>query len=73
MMEIMKQIYENPLILEYLRYHPEWYKILYYDKGKITDFLAEAKKALKIRTYDKIENIKNQLGFLTSLIEYIGK
>ena len=28
----MKYFYDNPIHLEYLRYHPRWYKELYGDK-----------------------------------------
>lgn len=73
LIETMSLIYENPVILEYLRYHPFWYKILYYDKSRLNDFLMIAKEELKITLSDKLEGFRNQLDFVTSLIEYINK
>lgn len=67
------KIYADGRILNYLRYHPEWYKILYYYPDRLNEFFEEARESLKIRLYDRLEDIKGQIGFLTSLIEYINK
>lgn len=69
----MSKIYENPVILEYLRYHPYWYKILYYDNSRLNEFLNTAKEELKITLRDKLDGFRNQLDFVTSLIDYINK
>lgn len=71
--EIIDFLYQNPLFLNYLRYHPEWYKIIYYQPKRFKEFLEEAKKELKMTTFDKIENWKKQLGFFESLIDYLTK
>ncbi len=71
--KIMNFLYQNPIYLNYIRYHPEWYKILYYTPEKMNEFIKEAKKELKLTTFDKIENFKKQLGFLESLIDYLTK
>lgn len=71
--EILNKIYEDDRILNYLRYNPFWYKILYYEPDKIDDFMNEAKKTLKITVSDNINNFKNQVDFISSLIEYINK
>ena len=70
---IMNKIYSDQRILNYLRYNPKWYKILYYAPERLNEFLDEAKESLKIRLYDKLEEFKGQLSFLSSLIEYINK
>ncbi len=70
---IMNAIYQDTRLLEYLRYHPEWYKILYYNPNNLNAFLDEAKGHYKIRMTDKIEEFKNQLSFITSIIEYVNK
>lgn len=69
----MQELYNNPQILEYLRFHPRWYKILYYDPSLYQAFLNEAKEKLHIRTVDKLENVKNQINFISSLSNYIAK
>lgn len=69
----MNKIYSDQRILNYLRYNPKWYKILYYAPERLNEFLDEAKESLKIRLYDKLEEFKGQLSFLSSLIEYINK
>jgi hypothetical protein len=71
--EILYKLYSNPQILNYLRFNPEWYKILYHEPDKYKDFEKEAKSNLKITTYDKIEDIKGQIGFIQSIIEYARK
>lgn len=69
----MMKIYEDQRILNYLRYHPEWYKILYYYPTRLNEFMDEARESLKIRLSDKLEELKGQINFLSSLIEYINK
>ena len=64
---ILGVIYQNPTYLNYLRYHPKWYKILYYEPNYFKDFIKEAQTNLKIRPTDKLENIKNKFQFLYSL------
>ena len=36
--EILYKLYSNPQILNYLRFNPEWYKILYHEPDKYKDF-----------------------------------
>ncbi len=69
----MEEIYKNPLILEYLRFHPRWYKILHYDPEMLPVFMNEAKEKLKIRTVDKLENIKTQVTFISSMADFLIK
>lgn len=66
-MDYMSYLYEHLDLLMYLRYHPRWYKILYYDSSYFKYFLAEAKSSLKITNYDKLENIKNKFNMIYSL------
>ncbi len=63
----MNYLYEHLDLLMYLRYHPRWYKILYYEPNYFNMFLAEAKTNLKIRGYDKLENFKNKFNMIYSL------
>lgn len=69
----MSRIYDSPEILQYLRYHPYWYKILYYDSTRLNEFINTAKEELKITLKDKLDELRNQLDFVTSLIDYINK
>ena len=70
-MNYMQYLYENLDLLMYLRYHPKWYKILYYDSSYFKDFLKEAKMNLKITPVDKLENIKNKFTTIYSLVNLI--
>lgn len=72
-LDYMKEIYENPLILEYLRYHPKWYKILYYDNSKIKDFLYIAKTKQHITVSDKLNNINKTINFINGFSKYMNK
>lgn len=66
-MEYMNYLYQHLDLLMYLRYHPRWYKILYYDPSYFKYFLQEAKTNLKITSYDRLENIKNKFNMIYSL------
>lgn len=71
--EIVAKIYSDQRFVNYIRYNPRWYKILYYYPERVDDFFSEAKEAMKIRFSDQIEQLKGQISFLSSLIEYINK
>ena len=43
-MDYMEYLYDHLDLLMYLRYHPRWYKILYYDPSLFNDFVNEAKE-----------------------------
>lgn len=64
--EFMTYLYQNPDYLNYLRLHPKWYKILYYEKN-YDQFLNVAKKELKLRITDKLESLKRNINLLSSL------
>jgi len=66
-MEYMRYLHQNYEMLMYLRYHPRWYKILYYEPSYFNAFLKEAKENLHIRGIDKLENIKNKINLARSL------
>lgn len=72
-MDYMEYLYDHLDLLMYLRYHPRWYKILYYDPSLFNDFVNEAKEMLKIRGIDKLEKIKNNFNLLYSLAGIINK
>lgn len=66
-MNYMEYLYQHLDLLMYLRYHPKWYKILYYDSNYFKDFLKEAQTNLKITPIDKLENIKNKFQMIYGL------
>lgn len=66
-MDYMQYLYNHLDLLMYLRYHPRWYKILYYEPSYFKHFLNEAKTNLKITGYDRLENIKNKFNMIYSL------
>ncbi len=70
--DFMMYLYQNPEYLNYLRYHPKWYKVLYYE-GNYDEFLRYVKKELQLRLTDKMENFKRNLLMLQSLGSYLGK
>lgn len=64
--DFMMFLYQNPEYLNYLRYHPKWYKILYYEHT-YDEFIAIVKKELRLRITDKIEMFKRNINILASL------
>lgn len=60
----MEYLYQHLDLLMYLRYHPKWYKILYYDPSYFKEFVKEAQTALKITPVDKLENIKSKFQLI---------
>ncbi|MFI3252566.1 MAG: YlbE-like family protein [bacterium] len=63
----MDYMYRNPVYLNYLRYHPKWYKILYYDQTRLKEFIAEAQKSMNITTSDRLKKLNSQLSFISSI------
>lgn len=72
-MNYMEYLYQNLDLLMYLRYHPKWYKILYYNPSYFKDFINEAKINLKITPIDKLENFKNKFQMIYSLAGLFNK
>lgn len=70
--EVLKKIYSNPQYLDYLRRHPKWYYYLDLDPKYLNDFERVVKKALKITTYDKLEQLKNQINFASAMLRYFS-
>lgn len=65
-------LYNNQAYLNYLRYHPKWYKILYYEHN-YNEFINVAKRELHLRVTDKLESFKRNLTLLKSLNSYLDK
>ncbi len=63
----MDFMYKNPIYLNYLRYHPKWYKILYYDPNRLKDFTLEAQKSMNMTTKDRISKLNSQLSFISGI------
>lgn len=68
--EVLDYLYQNPIYLDYLRHNPKWYPIIESDPSNLSQFIKEAKSKLKLTTYDKIEDAKKKIGFLSSMINY---
>lgn len=68
----MTYLYDNQDLLNYLRYHPKWYKVLYYENN-YNEFLRVAKKELHLRLTDKLEKFKQNIILLQSLGSYLGR
>lgn len=68
----MNYLYQNPEMLNYLRYHPKWYKVLYYE-GNYEQFIRFVKERLQLRLTDKMEKMKQNMILLQSLGSYLGK
>lgn len=71
--EILKKLYDNPLLLDYLRYHPKWYQYIDQDQKNYELFEKTARRELKISTSDKLEKVKNNINFASALLKYISK
>ena len=70
--EVTSKLYNNPVYLEYLRYHPNWYVILDKNPSSYSDFEKEVKVNLKLTTADKISNLQKQVEFINGLIKYLN-
>lgn len=68
--QILQKLYNNPIYLDYLRYHPKWYYYLEQNPNNFVLFERALKKELKITTYDKLEKAKKQINFASKFIEY---
>ena len=66
-------LYQNPLYLEYLRFHPQWYKILHYSPESFKDFLEEANAAMHLTSKDRLVDLNKKMSFISSLIGYLAK
>ena len=71
--EVLRKIYSNEYYLEYLRRHPKWYYYLDLNPKYIEDFERVVKKESKTTAYDKLENLKKQINFASSVINYFRK
>ena len=69
----MQFFYKNPVYLEYLRYNPRWYKILYYDSNMLKDFINEAHTNLHLTKRDTLLEFNKKLSFVSSLMQYLAK
>ena len=67
---VLNIIYNNPVYLDYLRHNPKWYPILENDPNTINDFISSLKKDLKMTTFDRIEDAKKKINFISSMINY---
>lgn len=70
---MMNYFYDNPVYLEYLRYNPKWYKILYYDSDMLKDFILEANTNLHLTKRDSLLEFNKKLSFVSSLMQYLAK
>lgn len=70
--DILYRIYEKKEYLEYLRYHPKWYKYLTDDRNNFKVFVNLVKKQYNITTYEKLEDVKTKFNFVQSLINYFN-
>ena len=71
--DIMDKIYQDERMLDYLRYHPKWYYYLDLDRNNFNQFIKEFKKEYKETTYDRLEKLKTQVNFASSIMEYLKK
>ncbi len=71
--EIKEDLYDikNLIFLEYLRYNPIWYRKLSDSPEEYNNFKNEAKRFLKLTTYDKINSLKSQLNMVNLFTEYL--
>jgi len=71
--EIMKKIYANEQYLDYLRRNPKWYYYLDQDPKNYKLFEENAKKVLKLTSYDKLDRLKKQVSFASAMVNYFTK
>jgi len=68
--DVLQKLYSNPVYLDYLRNHPKWYQYLEDNPNNYSIFERKVKEDLKITTYDKLENFKKQINFITKFMDY---
>lgn len=71
--EVLNKIYSNSYYLEYLRRHPKWYYYLDLEPKYMQEFERVVKKESKKTTFDKLETLKKQINFASSMINYFRK
>jgi hypothetical protein len=71
--EIMKKIYDNEQYLDFLRRNPKWYYYLDQDPKNYKLFEENAKKVLRLTSYDKLDRLKKQVSFASAMINYFTK
>lgn len=72
-LDILNYLYNNPIYLQYLRYHPRWYKILYYSPEYFDEFINEANIEMHLTKKDSFAQFNKKLSFVSSLLEYLAK
>ncbi len=70
--DVLDKLYQNDLYLTYLRYHPKWYIILNDNPDAYSEYEKEVKVNLKLTTYDKINNFKKQVDFISGMLKYLN-
>ena len=70
--EITSKLYQNPVYLQYVRYHPKWYIALNRYPESYKDFEKEVKVKLKLTVSDKVENLRKQIEFINGMIKYLN-
>lgn len=70
--EVITKLYSNQVYLDYLRQNPKWYYYLDLDPKNYNEFEKTVKKALKLTTFDRLEAIKNQINFASSMVKYFS-
>lgn len=71
--DILQKIYANEQYLEFLRRNPKWYYYLDENPDNYKLFEQNAKKELRITSYDKLERFKKQVNFASAVIKYFSK
>lgn len=69
----LEYLYDNLLYLNYLRYNPKWYKILYYEPSMFVDFINEANEKMHLTRKDTLKDFNKKLSFVSSLMQYLAK
>ena len=70
--EITSKLYQHPVYLEYLRYHPKGYIALNRYPESYKDFEKVVKVKLKLTVSDKVENLRKQIEFINGMIKYLN-
>lgn len=70
--EAVFKIKQDSLLYEYLKYHSYWYKLITRDEDSISLMIDEMKKELKITGGDKINDLKNNIEKVSTLLELLS-
>lgn len=67
-LDIQYNVKSNPIYLDYLHTHSEWYKILTREPSMFNEFTKEAKKFYQVRPTDRISQAIDTITLIQNVL-----